>query len=231
MVKYSRFIIAAFLGLFLVFSVIYIKSPADQNRGLRYRINNIVGKECAGYSQNIFSRRLRDRIPDYIESSSRSGISKSADKRELRRKITRNELFRINGGRGYIIEDLSFSYPYLTKDAKKLLSEIGRRYRKKISGTRLRGSDFKVTSMTRTTDITKKLRASNSNASENTPHYYGNVFDISYVRFNASKWFVTDCDRYFLKEALAEVIFQLREERKCWATYEINQGCFHVVAR
>lgn len=117
--KYSRFIIAAFLGLLLVFTVIYIKSPADQNRGLRYYVNKTFGKECAGYSQSIYSRRLQDRIPDYIERSSRSGITKSANKKELRRKVARNELFRINGGKGYIIEDLSFSYPYLTNDGKK----------------------------------------------------------------------------------------------------------------
>lgn len=231
MVRYSRFIIAVLLGFLLIFSIIYIKSPKDRNNGLRYYINNIAGKTCIGYKQNIYSRLLRDRIPDYIEKSSISGIDKSSNRAELRRKTAHRELFRINGGKGYIIEDLSYSYPYLTKEGKELLAEIGSRFRKKISGTVLRGSDFKVTSMTRTTDITKKLRASNSNASENTPHYYGNAFDISYVRFYSRKWFITDCDKYFLKEALAEVIFRLREEKKCWATYEINQGCFHVVAR
>ncbi len=231
MVRYSRFIIAAFLSLILIFSMFYIKSPGDQNFGLRFFISNLAGNKCKEYNQNIYSRRLRDRIPEYIGRSSISGIDKSASKTDLRRRVMHNELFRINGGKGYIIEDLSFSYPYLTKEGKDLLAEIGRRFRKKISGTMLRGSDFKVTSMTRSTDITKKLRASNSNASENTPHYYGNAFDISYVRFNSPKWFITDCDKYFLKEALAEVIFMLRQEKKCWATYEINQGCFHVVAR
>jgi hypothetical protein len=34
-----------------------------------------------------------------------------------------------------------------------------------------------------------------------------------------------------MKEALAEVIWELREEKKCWATYEKSQGCFHVVSR
>ena len=85
--------------------------------------------------------------------------------------------------------------------------------------------------MTRTTEGVKKLRGSNSNASENSPHFYGNAFDISYVNFLARKWYVTECDKYYLKEALAEVIWQLKSEKKCWATYEINQGCFHVVSR
>jgi len=141
------------------------------------------------------------------------------------------ELFRIRDGRGYEVEDLSFSYPFLTKEGKTILKEIGKRFRKKVSATRLRGSDFKITSMTRTTEILIRLRKFNSNASVNSPHFYGNTFDISYVRFSSPKWFITDCDKYFLKEALAQVIWQLREEKKCWATYEIKQGCFHVVAR
>ncbi len=170
-------------------------------------------------------------LPDYIGKSSVSGISRCSDKRELLKKAKRNEVFKVRDGRGYVIEDLSYSYPYLTKEGKALVKEIGKRFRKKISGTRLRGSDFKITSMTRTTEIIKKLRSSNSNASENSPHYHGNAFDISYVRFSARKWFVTDCDKYFLKEALAEVIWRLHEAKICWATYEINQGCFHVVAR
>jgi hypothetical protein len=221
----------AFTGLFLALSVTYFYSPKDVNKGFRYFINRTIGTGCINYKQNIFSRKLRDKIPDYIGKSSRSGIKKCADKKELLENVSMKRLFRIRNGRGYIIEEFSYSYPYMTKDGKLLINEIGKRFRKKISGTHLRGSSFRITSMTRTTEILKKLRVSNSNASENTPHFYGNAFDISYVRFFARKCFVTDCDKYYLKEALAEVIWQLREEKKCWATYEIKQGCFHVVAK
>jgi len=170
-------------------------------------------------------------LPDYIARSSATGIEKCSNRKELMRKFFHGEVVRIRNSRGYTIEDLSYSYPYLTREGKAVIREMGRRFRKKISGTRLRGSDFRVTSMTRTSEIIRKLRKSNSNASENSPHFHGNAFDISYVRFTAKKWFVTDCDKYYLKEALAEVIWQMREEKKCWATYEINQGCFHIVAR
>jgi len=224
-------VVLSVTGIILVFIVISTSSPKDKNEGFRYFMNKTIGSGCISYPQSIYSRRLRDMLPDYISQSGNSGITKCSSKRELLKLAAQDEVFRIRKGRGYVIEDLSYSYPYLTKDAKDLLRETGKRFRKKISGTRLGGSDFKVTSMTRTADITEKLRRSNLNASENTPHYYGNTFDISYVRFSARKWFVTDCDKYFLKEALAEVIWQLRQEKKCWATYEINQGCFHVVAR
>jgi hypothetical protein len=230
-VKPLGIVVLSVIGILLAFIIISTSSPKDRNEGFRYFINKTIGSGCISYKQNIYSRKLKDMLPDYIGKSSISGISKCKDKRELLRKAAHKEVFHIGKGRGYVIEDLSYSYPYLTKEGKALLKEIGKRFREKISGTRLRGSDFKITSMTRTEEILKKLRKSNSNASENTPHYYGNAFDISYVRFSAKKWFVTDCDKYYLKEALAEVIWKLKQEKRCWATYEIKQGCFHVVAR
>lgn len=223
--------VLSLFGIILVFTVLCISGPKDKNEGFRYFINRTIGRGCISYRQSIYSRKLRDMLPDYIGRSSISGIDRCSNKKELLKKAAQNEVFKIRKGRGYLVEDLSYSYPYLTKEGKALVREIGKRFSKKISGTRLRGSDFRITSVTRTTEILERLRTSNSNASENSPHYYGNALDISYVRFSAKKWFVTDCDKYFLKEALAEVIWKLREEKKCWATYEINQGCFHVVAR
>lgn len=230
-VKPLGWLVISLTVLFISFFLVSAFSPKDRNEGFRWFINKKIGQGCISYGQPVYSRKLKDMLPNYIARSSAAGIDKCSNKRELMKKAARGEVVRVGNGRGYVIEDLTHSYPYLTKDGKALVKEIGRRFRKKIAGTKLRGSDFKVTSMTRTTEIIRRLRKSNSNASENSPHFYGNAFDISYIRFSADKWFVTDCDKYFLKEALAEVIWQLREEKKCWATYEINQGCFHVVAR
>ena len=88
-----------------------------------------------------------------------------------------------------------------------------------------------MTSMTRKTENVKTLRRNNRNSSENSPHLYGNAFDISYKRFNVHKWKLTNCDMKYLKDALGEVIWQLREERECFATYERMQNCYHIVAR
>lgn len=230
-IKPPGYIAIAITLILLVFIIVCAYSPKYENRGFRYYINRTIGSGCISYNQSIYNRRLKDMLVDYIGESSAAGISKSSNKKELMKKVSANELKRIHNGRGYEIEDLAYSYSYLTPGGKALLKEIGKRFRKKIRGTRLRGSDFKITSMTRTAEIDNKLRTSNSNASENSPHFYGNAFDLSYVRFSSPKWFVTDCDKYFLKESLAQVIWQLREEKKCWATYEIKQGCFHVVAR
>lgn len=230
-VKPLGFAVLTIIGLFIGFSILIIYSPNNKNEGFRYYINRTIGSGCISYKQAIYSRKLKDMLPDYIGEISMSGIGKCRNKKELLNKASQKEVFKIRNGRGFVVEELSYSYPYLTKEGKVLLLEIGKRFRKKISVTRLRGSDFRITSMTRTIEELNKLKKFNANASENTPHIYGNTFDISYARFSAKKWFVTDCDKYYLKEALAQVIWQLREEHKCWATYEIKQGCFHVVAR
>jgi hypothetical protein len=119
----------------------------------------------------------------------------------------------------------------LTGGSKELLDEISRRYREKTSLKGLKRAKFIVTSMTRKKDYLRKLLRNNSNASVNSPHLYGNAFDITYIRFEAHKLTLTNCDKKFMKEALAEVIWQLRKEKRCWATYETSQNCFHVVCR
>jgi len=126
---------------------------------------------------------------------------------------------------------MTFSYPYATRETRALLDEIGRRFSEKTYEKGLRKAKFNVTSMTRLSESLKNLRKANSNASANSPHLYGNAFDISYKRFEVRKFKQTFCDEKFLKEALAEVIWQLRAEKRCWATYERGQSCFHVVVR
>jgi translation initiation factor 2B subunit (eIF-2B alpha/beta/delta family) len=95
----------------------------------------------------------------------------------------------------------------------------------------LKSVRFVVTSMTRKTENVKSLRKLNSNSSENSPHLYGNAFDISYKRITARKFILTNCDSKYLKDALGEVIWRLKQEKKCWATYERSQNCYHIVAR
>lgn len=229
--RYLKILVAGFVASLLLLAAIYIASPGDVNRGFRYHVNNILGVRCIDYKQALYSKKLDDKIPDYIGKSSLSGIIKCRNEKEILERIDQGKLFEVKNGNGFIIEELSHSYPYLTEEGKDLVTEIGKRFREKVSETRLKGSRFKITSVTRTTDNIKRLRKVNSNASASSPHLYGNAFDISYVRFTTRKWFLTNCDKKFLKEALAEVIWNLREEKKCWATYELKQSCFHVVSR
>lgn len=197
----------------------------------RRRVRIIFSSSCRQYEQPVYSNRLTDRIIDYSEQAKRTGIRACRDEKELRKLVSEGKLVRVSSGRFFQIDRLTFSYSYITPEARDLLKEIGRRFRERTDREGLKGSMFIITSMTRTTEKMKGLRRNNGNASANSPHLNGNAFDISYRRFSTRKFFVTECDKRFFKEALAEVILDLRREKKCWATYEKNQSCFHVVAR
>jgi len=213
--------------LLITFFTIYFSVSADA----RKRVRIILSPSCRQYVQAVCSNKLTDRIIDYSEQAKRTGIIACRDEKDLKKLIPEGKLVHVSSCRSYLIDRLTFSYSYLTPDARDLLREIGRRFREKTKDQGLNGSRFIITSMTRTTEKMKGLRKNNSNASANSPHLNGNAFDISYLRFTSRKFFLTECDKRFFKEALAEVILDLRREKKCWATYEKNQSCFHVVAR
>lgn len=186
---------------------------------------------CHDFRQKDYSKRLNDRILDYSDEARIKGVKVCKNDEELRERIADGKLVRVRSGRFYIIEDMTYSSPYITKESKMLLDEIARRFKKKASDKGLYGARFIVTSMTRKKENLKSLMKYNGNSSENSPHLYGNAFDISYKRIDARKWKLTNCDSKFLKDALGEVIWQLKQEKKCWATYERNQSCYHIVAR
>ena len=221
--KFSELRLSLLLKIFLAvcFSILIIWNP---------RID-FFSTRCLDYRQKDFSRKLNDRIVDYSEAAKLRGIKTCKNASDLKNRISEGKLVKVKSGNRYIVEKMTFSYPYVTKDSKILLDEIARRFSEKSSQKGLRGIKFYLTSMTRKTENMTSLKRYNGNASANSPHLYGNAFDISYKRFIAQKWVLTNCDKKFLKEALAEVIWQLREEHKCWATYEKVQNCYHIVAR
>jgi hypothetical protein len=212
----------------LLFLFIIFFSLGRKTRG---RLFPYFDTRCIDYRQKDYSRRLNDRILDYGAEAKRRGIVPCANDGDLNDRISHGELVRVRTGNLYIIEKMTYSIPYVTRDTRKLLDEIAQRLRDKASAKGLKGTRFIVTSMTRKTENVKMLRRLNGNSSENSPHLYGNAFDISYKRITARKLVLTNCDKKFLKDALAEVIWELKQEKRCWATYERMQSCYHVVAR
>jgi uncharacterized protein YcbK (DUF882 family) len=212
--------------IFLFFSIYFIIGKDS-----RKQLFSFFSTRCLDYKQKDFSRRLNDKIVDYSAEAKRKGIIVCRDENEIKKRISDGKLVKVNSGDTYIVDRMTYSTPYVTRETRNLLDEIGKRFKEKTSRNGLTRSRFIVTSMTRKAESLKRLRMNNANASVNSPHLFGNAFDISYKRFTVRKWVLTNCDKKFLKEALAEVIWQLREEKKCWATYEKGQNCFHVVSR
>jgi uncharacterized protein YcbK (DUF882 family) len=222
----KKYRLKVWLTILIIFLLDFIFIP----RPNRVLILSFFSSKCINY-QPVYSNKLNDRIIDYYAQARLTGVAECSDAIDIKNRISDKQLFRVRSSNYYKIENLTNSYPYLTQDSKKLLDEIGERFKKKINREGFKGSRFTVTSMTRSAEKVKGLGRTNINASDNSPHLNGNAFDISYSRFSFIKLHVTECDKWYMKEALAEVIYQLKEEQKCWATYERKQGCFHVVSR
>ena len=108
-------------------------------------------------------------------------------------------------------------------------------------GSRAYGTDSKdsdiddVTSVLRTKDDVKRLRKGNGNASLNSAHFYGTTFDVAYARFKKVEdpdgCTMQDVSQDTLKLVLAEVLYDMQKNKKCYIKYEVKQGCFHITAR
>ena len=229
--KFRRSRLVLLMKILLVVIFIFISAGLIIKKGRNNPLAAYFSSRCLDYRQKNYSRKLNDRIVDYSDAAKLKGISVCKNEAELKKRISEGKLVKVSSGNSYQVEKMNFSYPCITSDSKSLLDEIAIRFRKKSSEKGLNGVKFYITSMTRKADNIKSLRRYNGNASVNSPHLYGNAFDISYKRFIARKWILTNCDKKFLKEALAEMIWELRSENKCWATYEKVQNCYHVVSR
>ncbi len=222
--------IGVLAGMVILVSVTYLFNPGIIRYGFCYILNHF--RECKEYEQQEYSHHLKDQLKDYISISRSLGIEPCLNETELQERVSIGEIFPVHKSNSYVIDKMHYSYPYLTDASIRLLKEIEAGFVEKTSEMiELKGIKIIITSMTRTKEQLEKLRIRNRNASKNSPHLNGNAFDITYVRFKSHKLCLSHCDKKYLKEALADVIWQLRREQKCWATYERKQHCFHVVAR
>jgi uncharacterized protein YcbK (DUF882 family) len=229
--KFRRSFLIAFIKKGSLFFLILISLNLIFNKNYRRDFFSYFSTRCIDYRQRDFSRKLNDRLADYSSEARLSGVAPSKTVTEIRKKARQGKLVKVKSSRKYLVDKLNYSHPYVTRDTRELIDEIAKRFREKTTAKGLHGSQFIITSMTRKTESLKSLRKYNMNASQNSPHLYGNAVDITYKRILARKMILTNCDKSFLKEALAEVIWELRAEKKCWATYEKGQACFHIVAR
>jgi len=197
-------------------------------------------RNSAGYKIEARSDKLSDVTADYKKKSKALGIQPVKNHTLLDSLADAGKLTKLEGDNNYLLDKLTHSYPYLTPNTAELLETIGSRFSDELKDSDLKGTQLRVTSLLRTQDSNKKLRQKNSNASEESAHMRGIAFDISYTRYHASvKWFFrkifvpvkSHAQTKYLKETLANVLFDLKQEGKCWVTYEKKQACFHIVSK
>lgn len=188
-------------------------------------------EEIGCYEDTCYVKHLNDNVLTYLEESYLNGtqtfLKSTNDIRKLYRK---GELVYIKNSDYYFVDTMYYSYSFLVPKAKNLLDTIGERFHRKLENTGLECTRFTLTSMLRTTSSIKRLRRWNRNSIKNSAHLHGTTFDVSYRSFISSKE-LSPAEILYLGDVLGKVIYDLRREQKCYATYETWQTCYHVVCR
>lgn len=123
--------------------------------------------------------------------------------------------------RGYRLQALEYSRPYLVKKARTTLERMANKFATETK------SFFVVSSVTRTLEDQCRLRKVNTNASLGiSSHNYGAAFDISYVRFDHQLKINTK-----LEKELEKVLEEYKNLGKIFYIKEKQQSCYHVTVR
>lgn len=180
-----------------------------------------------------YKRSFGDLNEKHLNVAQALGISPISSREEAERMKERLQLITTN--ELYAVDSLTHSLPYLIPEAASLLDTIGSNFLDSLVSKGLNPNKVVVTSVLRTKEDVKRLRRHNGNASENSAHFYGTTFDISWKHFQK----VEDEDGRPLQEVssdtlklvLSEVLRDLKRAEKCYVKYELKQGCFHITAR
>ncbi|MBQ7942274.1 MAG: hypothetical protein IJ328_07725 [Muribaculaceae bacterium] len=130
----------------------------------------------------------------------------------------------------FFLDSLTHSMPYLVPKAANLLHDIGKAFSDTILSRGGRKCQIIVTSVLRTDNTINRLKRRNVNATTSSCHMFGTTFDISWLRFH-------HCDSTYimhtgdLKNILAEVLYEMRKQGRCYVKYERKQSCFHITTR
>lgn len=183
----------------------------------RIRVNNI------GPLKEIFN----DSNKFQLARAQEIGIEPLSDLRSA--YFTSRPVVHIESNEYYVIDSLSHSVPFLVPEAAKLLTDIGKNFIDSLAQRGADGYKIKVTSLLRTPATVKKLRRVNRNATDSSTHQYATTFDISYARFYCedSTRTINDGD---LKNLLAEVLYDLKKQGRCYVKFERRSPCFHITA-
>ncbi|MBO4451185.1 MAG: hypothetical protein J5770_02085 [Bacteroidaceae bacterium] len=160
-----------------------------------------------------------------------NGIQPAESREDIMVYVDKRLLTDISTSPFYMIEDLTHSMPYLVPKAQLLLNTIGINF---VDSLHSKGYPLHlpvVTSVLRTASDIQNLQQGNINSVTNSCHCYGTTIDITYNRFVPLEGMTLTCYDDNLKKVLAEVLYDLRAENRCYVKYERLQACFHLTVR
>lgn len=180
-----------------------------------------------------YKRSFGDLNDIHLTAAQNLGIRPLSSREEAEQM--KEQLIQINENEHYSVDSLTHSIPFLVPRASTLLDNIGISFLDSLTSKGLNPNKIVITSVLRTKDDVKRLRRRNGNASENSAHFYGTTFDVSWKRFKKVEDEdgrpLQDVSTDTLKLVLSEVLRDFRKADKCYIKYELKQGCFHITTR
>ena len=180
-----------------------------------------------------YKRSFGDLNDAHLTAAHALGIQPLTSREEA--EEMKEQLMHIGDNDYYAVDSLTHSLPYLVPRASKLLDSIGANFLDSLEAKGLNPNKIVVTSVLRTKEDVKRLRHRNGNASENSAHFFGTTFDVSWKRFrkveDKNGRPLQNVGSDTLKLVLSEVLRDFRKADKCYIKYELKQGCFHITVR
>ncbi len=174
--------------------------------------------------------QMVDSVEQYWVHSCNQGIAPLKFVRDIQPAIDSGKLVPIIPNELYQVDTMRYSFPFAIPETRALIDTIATRFQYKLTNTKLAGTRITVTSVLRTKSSVARLVRHNRNAIRNSAHLHGTTFDLSYATYGFERPINAE-EADYLKEILAQTLFELRREKKCWVTYELFQTCFHIVTR
>lgn len=195
------------------------------------QVKEIEKKENYTHFSGGYNKSFNDTQELHIESAKRNGVGPLVTRSDT--VLYAENLIRIPDELVIFKTDpLKYSIPYLVPKASKLLTDICINFHDSLVAKKMPLYKPIITSITRTDEDVRKLVRRNLNASDNSAHRFGTTFDISWSRFE--KLDSTDSGEQSsgqLKLVLAEVLYDLKERKRCYIKHERKQACFHITVQ
>lgn len=235
-------ILKALIGLWALSLVLFFINPTKNTERIQFWLYGLspiqptllTHPQLPCFPEISHAWQLNDAVKDYWSYSFKNGIGQPIRfQTELNRLELEGKLIKLKSTEQFRLDTMYYSVPYVVPQVKTFIDTLSARFNAKLRNTDLFHTQLVVTSLLRTKSSVKRLKRFNRNAISASSHLHGTSFDISYATFygkNQQQPFQV-AQAAHLKEVLAQTLFELRSEGKCWVTYELFQTCFHVVCK
>ena len=187
-------------------------------------------KEIIYYGKRLkYATIFADLNPAHLEVARKIGLQTIPQTRSEVENMS--GLVHITDNDYYVVDDLKYSMPYLTRGAADELDAIGKAFKDSLAAKKLLDYKLVVSSLLRTEEDVKRLRRSgNPNASDNSAHCYATTFDITYTRYWSEDETEAFMQPYELTKVLGEVLRDQKKAGRCLVKYERKEHCFHITS-